>query len=1016
MRTTAKKLLSILLLVAMLVPCLSVFRLPTGAAASNIANVMDAKGLDFTSNTYIAEKLDELFALLPYSNYPYFTSYGNKSCGNSQCTACSLKAVSTTHPNLKNVGLVDTYTSYSCFAFARYAFYYIFGVAGDGLNYYGNPKGNNMQVYNRIGASTGMPTAVQGEYGPYESEQDLKNFFSKAETGDIIQGMSKYNSSTKKYSNHSMIFLSCDEEGIYVLQNNAFRSSTGPDGNIFGYNRVLVSYITYARFRNTWGQLVTDFRARQDIFDATMAKGETVCNKHVYTPESMESCINCAKRFQPILRPEDAGIYRTTTVASGFAKPYLLSEVKNDTAEGTLVEVTASLVNSLGQTWYLRPDGSYFYGGSLKKQTNDPSITVDLTSAPKGELILGNSFNIAGTVKAGEKIVRTAGMLCKSDGTVLSRITIAPNVNSFSLLNSNINLGLKFGSLSAGEHRFFLAVHTESGKTYFYHSEFTMVKKIKEKPAAPSAPTLEYKDSYSVVLKTEPGYEYSVGGSVWKTVGRFDGLLPMTEYTFYRRLSETEENYASDRSPALTVTTLPPPAPTPEAPTVQALTDTTVTLILVDGMEYSMDGTTWFKSPLFSSLSPNTVYFFYCRVAATATNSVSEASPALSVTTAKKSVTQIPSAPIALERSPNSITLASVKGYEYRMNGGKWQTSPTFTGLSLNTEYTFTCRIAETADTAASGESTPAKIRTTKNPNKTKPEAPTAAEITATSVTLAAKPGYEYRMNNGAWQTNPTFISLDPYTAYTFYCRVAETDTVEASAPSAEAVIVTKKQQGQKADAPKVLTYTPTSVTLVRIAGMEYRVDGGKWQADPTFTGLTPGRHVFTQRYAETQTSYAGAESKELVQYTLPQSLTSDLIHINEEKKLIGSLAEGMKYTVLTDCLDDTNGLSIYRGSKKITDLSTAVATGDVLKVEDETGRVYCSYTVVVRGDVNGDGRVNITDMLQVKADVRKQKPLTGCYAVAGDVSGDGRISILDFIQIKLSILEDTDFEPAPIK
>jgi hypothetical protein len=165
---------------------------------------------------------------------------------------------------------------------------------------------------------------------------------------------------------------------------------------------------------------------------------------------------------------------------------------------------------------------------------------------PTGELILGNSFNIAGTVKADEKIVRTAGMLCKSDGTALSRITISPNVKSFSLLNSNINLGLKFGSLSAGEHRFFLAVHTESGKTYFYQSEFTIVKKIKEKPAAPSAPTLEYKDAYSVVLKTEPGYEYSVGGSVWKTVGRFVGLLPMTEYTFYRRLAETDYQRTTD--------------------------------------------------------------------------------------------------------------------------------------------------------------------------------------------------------------------------------------------------------------------------------------------------------------------------------------------------------------------------------------------------------------------------------------------------------------------------------------
>ncbi|MBE6673363.1 MAG: hypothetical protein E7599_07615, partial [Ruminococcaceae bacterium] len=582
--------------------------------------------------------------------------------------------------------------------------------------------------------------------------------------------------------------------------------------------------------------------------------------------------------------------------------------------------------------------------------------------------------------------------------------------------DSNINIGLKFGSLSAGDHRFMLAVQSESQKTYFFQSEFSMVKKVKDKPDAPTAPTLEYRDAYTVTLKTEPGYEYSVGGSVWKTVGSFEGLLPMTEYSFYRRLAETEDSYASDRSEALVVSTLPPPAPTPDAPTVQAFTDTTVTLTFMEGMEYSMDGEQWFKSPLFSALKPNTAYSFVCRVAATATNSVSAASEAVCVTTAKKSVTQIPSAPVAVQRTPSSITLASAEGYEYRMNGGKWQSSPVFMGLALNTEYSFTCRIAETADTAPSGESAASKIRTTKNPSTVKPEAPTAEEVTASSVTLVAKAGYEYRMNNGAWQTSPTFGSLEPYTAYTFYCRTAETETVAAGDPSPETVIVTKKLRGKDADAPKVLSYTATSVTLVRVAGMEYRVDGGKWQADPTFTGLLPGRHVFTQRYAETQTVYAGKESPSTVQFTLPQSLTSEMIPINQTKKLIGALGRGMKYTVLTDHLDDTHGLSIYRGSKKISDLSTVAATGDVLKVEDETGKVYCSYTVVVRGDVNGDGRVNITDMLQVRAHVRGQKELTGSYAAAADVSGDGRISILDFIQIKLSLLNATDFETTPIK
>jgi hypothetical protein len=91
-----------------------------GAKAS-IPEILGAKGTDYSDNTYIAGKLQELFDLLPYSDYPYFTTYGNKSCGNSICSYCNGKNVAKYHPNLKDIGLNDNYDSWSCFGFARYA-------------------------------------------------------------------------------------------------------------------------------------------------------------------------------------------------------------------------------------------------------------------------------------------------------------------------------------------------------------------------------------------------------------------------------------------------------------------------------------------------------------------------------------------------------------------------------------------------------------------------------------------------------------------------------------------------------------------------------------------------------------------------------------------------------------------------------------------------------------------------------------------------------------------------------
>ena len=66
---------------------------------------------------------------------------------------------------------------------------------------------------------------------------------------------------------------------------------------------------------------------------------------------------------------------------------------------------------------------------------------------------------------------------------------------------------------------------------------------------------------------------------------------------------------------------------------------------------------------------------------------------------------------------------------------------------------------------------------------------------------------------------------------------------------------------------------------------------------------------------------------------------------------------------------------------------------------------VKASFTVVVTGDTNGDGKTTITDMLAIKSHVLKKTTLSGASAQAADTSKDGGISITDFIQIKASIL-----------
>ena len=86
-------------------------------------------------------------------------------------------------------------------------------------------------------------------------------------------------------------------------------------------------------------------------------------------------------------------------------------------------------------------------------------------------------------------------------------------------------------------------------------------------------------------------------------------------------------------------------------------------------------------------------------------------------------------------------------------------------------------------------------------------------------------------------------------------------------------------------------------------------------------------------------------------------------------------------------------GATVYKadGTSQVT--SGNVATGMIAKIGDS------SYTIVVRGDANGDGALSISDVVKLQSHVVGRSTLSGAYATAGDLNGDGKISITDVVQ-----------------
>lgn len=84
-------------------------------------------------------------------------------------------------------------------------------------------------------------------------------------------------------------------------------------------------------------------------------------------------------------------------------------------------------------------------------------------------------------------------------------------------------------------------------------------------------------------------------------------------------------------------------------------------------------------------------------------------------------------------------------------------------------------------------------------------------------------------------------------------------------------------------------------------------------------------------------------------------------------------------------------GYTIYSGSAKVT--SGLVGTGMTAVSNSAT------VTIVVTGDVSGDGKITITDVVKLQKSVVGSGSLSGAYAKAADINGDGKVTITDVVQ-----------------
>lgn len=128
-------------------------------------------------------------------------------------------------------------------------------------------------------------------------------------------------------------------------------------------------------------------------------------------------------------------------------------------------------------------------------------------------------------------------------------------------------------------------------------------------------------------------------------------------------------------------------------------------------------------------------------------------------------------------------------------------------------------------------------------------------------------------------------------------------------------------------------------------------------------------------------------------------------VKADESDKVITGVAENMSADTIKSYITVQNGsvsVADASGNKK----SGNVATGDRVRILNQSGTLVKEFTVILYGDVNGDGQINLKDALLVRKVIMGEEKLSGIYAKAADANrGNDGITLKDAFTIRKHIL-----------
>ena len=130
--------------------------------------------------------------------------------------------------------------------------------------------------------------------------------------------------------------------------------------------------------------------------------------------------------------------------------------------------------------------------------------------------------------------------------------------------------------------------------------------------------------------------------------------------------------------------------------------------------------------------------------------------------------------------------------------------------------------------------------------------------------------------------------------------------------------------------------------------------------------------------------------------------LKSDKYFINPASGAVSLIDPGTSVKTLREGFKYSEYIGVFKDGKQLSDTDTA-GTGCEIRLT-VNGKVYEKSVCVITGDVNGDGKITITDYLKIKERIQSGTALAKEKEYASDVNGDGKVTITDYLRLKYCI------------